>query len=135
MYENLPGLGLEGEALEAVVFGIQEQLSAERGPDFYQLPVLFGELGMSEDQQWEAIHALQGYLEFSLVNAVKEVPGIPQDVKTLMTRALKGALDFVIHDIAPEGQEYIDFFTLLPEFGYQVGEILKDTLMQFDFST
>jgi hypothetical protein len=92
-------------------------LRAERGPDFYKLPILFGDYGLDEEQQMTVLHALQGFLESRLVDAISRVDGIPRDVKTLMTRALKGALDFVIHDIAPAGQEYIDFFALLPEFG------------------
>lgn len=55
--ENLPKLtreddsGSEVEVLseaqvDAVIASVQEELRAERGPDFYKLPVLFKELGM-----------------------------------------------------------------------------------------
>lgn len=100
---NLPYFGLDESQVGAVVFAVQEELRAERGPDFYKLPVLFGELGMPEEAQWTVLHQLQDFLSKQLINAVKYVDGVPQDIKTVMVRALKGALDFVINDIAPSG--------------------------------
>jgi len=70
-----------------------------------------------------------------MVNAVKQMKEVPQDIKTVMTRALKGALDFVLNDIHPEGQEYIDFFFLIPRFQQSVGELLKEDLKHLDFAT
>jgi hypothetical protein len=64
------------------------------------------------------------YLEGQIVKGVKNIESIPIDIKTVMIRALQGALDFVIHDISPEGQAYINFFDLLPEFGFQAGELI-----------
>jgi len=56
LQENLPKLTrdeagsevqvLSEEQVDAVVASVQEELRAERGPDFYKLPVLFKELGM-----------------------------------------------------------------------------------------
>jgi hypothetical protein len=132
--ENLSKLGLDESQVGAVVFAVQEELRAERGPDFYKLPVLFGELGMSEDAQWTVLHELQDFLSYQLINAVKFVEGVPQDIKTVMVRALKGALDFVINDIAPAGSLNVDFFALLPVFSERVKMILLKDLLAIEFT-
>jgi hypothetical protein len=46
----------------------------------------------------------------------------------MMVKALRGALDYVINDIQPEGQKDVDFFALLPEFGEAVKGILMEDL-------
>jgi hypothetical protein len=46
MYDNLPQLNLGEDQVEIIVLAVQEELRADRGPDFYKLPVLFTELGM-----------------------------------------------------------------------------------------
>jgi len=48
-------------------------LRAERGPDFYRLPPLFGELGIPEAAQVGIIEELQNFLQRELVNGVKAV--------------------------------------------------------------
>jgi hypothetical protein len=75
------------------------------------------------------------YLEGQIVKGVKNIESIPIDIKTVMIRALQGALDFVIHDISPEGQAYINFFDLLPEFGFQAGELIQKSLKELDYIT
>jgi hypothetical protein len=93
------------------------------------------EIGMDTATQGLVLNDLQDFLQQSLVSAVKGMQEVPGDVKTVMTRALKGALDYVINDIHPEGQGEIDFFALLPEFGYQTGELLRESLKQFEFAS
>jgi hypothetical protein len=93
------------------------------------------ELGMENELQGKVLQDLQDFLQRSLVSAVKGMQEVPQDVKTVMTRALKGALDFVINDIHPDGQEIPDFFAMLPAFGESVGELLRESLKEFDFAT
>jgi hypothetical protein len=44
-------IGLDQEQVDGVVRAVQEELRAERGPDFYKLPVLFGELNIPEEIQ------------------------------------------------------------------------------------
>jgi hypothetical protein len=78
-------------------------LRADRGPDFYKLPVLMGELGMADEQQYYVLEELQNFLQRELVNGLKAVGGLPQDVRSIAARALKGALDYVINDIQPAG--------------------------------
>jgi hypothetical protein len=134
MQENLPNVLGDEQKVDAVVFAVQEELRADRGPDFYKLPVLFGELGVEEEVQKKVIEDLFDFLQRELVNGVKAVEGVPNDVRTLMTRALKGALDYVMNDIRPDGQEYIDFFTLIPEFQMAVGELLTQGLLELDFA-
>jgi len=48
MEEHLPTLGLDEEQVVATIAGVLDELRAERGPDFYRLPVLFEELGMDQ---------------------------------------------------------------------------------------
>lgn len=78
-------------------------MRADRGPDFYKLPGLFTELGMAEEQQFRVLEDLQDFLQRELVNGLKAVGGLPQDVRSIAARALKGALDYVINDIQPAG--------------------------------
>jgi hypothetical protein len=60
--------------------------------------------------------------------------GVPQDVKTVMIRALKGALDYVLNDIRPDGDNVPDFFELIPAFHFSVGGLLNDRLSELDFT-
>lgn len=69
-----------------------------------------------------------------LVMATHNIPELPQDVKTIMIRALKGALDYVINDIQPDGQVIPDFFEMLPEFAFRAGEIMREDLATLDFT-
>jgi len=74
------------------------------------IPAFLTELGLDQEQQNRVLHALQDFLEGSLVRAVGEVDGLTQVVKTVMTRGLTGALDAVIRDLQPEQQLQINFF-------------------------
>lgn len=74
------------------------------------IPAFLTELGLDQEQQNRVLHALQDFLEESLVRAVGEVDGLTQVVKTVMTRGLTGALDAVIRDLQPEQQLQINFF-------------------------
>lgn len=46
---------------------------------------------------------------------------------------MKGALDFVMNDIHPEGDNAPDFFNHLEDFGSNVGTLLMETLPELDF--
>jgi len=50
-----------------------------------------------------------------------------------MAKALKSALDFVINDIHPEGDNVPNFMDLIPEFQSEVGAILQERLMKLDY--
>jgi hypothetical protein len=76
---------------------------------------------MTPEEQEKAIYDLQDFLNSELTEAVKRVEGVPRDVRDVMGQALKGALDYVIHDIHPEGDGAPNFFDLLPVFGEVVG--------------
>jgi hypothetical protein len=54
-----------------------------------------------------------------------------------MTRALKGALDYVINDIRPEGQEYIDFLNPanLEMFGFHAREAIIENMKDLEYAT
>jgi len=52
-----------------------------------------------------------------------------------MVRAMKGALDFVLNDIRPDGSNEVYFFDLLPQFGETVGDFLRADLIELDFAT
>jgi len=90
-------LGLDEKTVGQTVEAVQNELRADRGPDFYKLPVLMEDLGIGQDQQVYILEELQNYLQRELVDSIKRIEGVPNDVKTIMVRALKGALDYIIH--------------------------------------
>jgi hypothetical protein len=114
MAENLPSLGLDEQQIGTTIQAVQDELRAERGPDFYKIPEIMTAIGMSEEQQIVVIEELNNFLQREMVNGVRRIEGVPQDIKTLMVRAMKGALDFVLNDIRPDGSTNVYFMDLLP---------------------
>lgn len=110
MEKYLPEFGLDENQTAEAIDAVMRELTAERGPNFQLIPAFLTELGLDQEQQNRVLHALQDFLEGSLVRAVGEVDGLTQVVKTVMTRGLTGALDAVIRDLQPEQQLQINFF-------------------------
>lgn len=77
MAENLPQIGLDENQVAATIQAVQEELSAERGPDFYALPPLMESVGMSQEQQIVAIEALNNFLQQQMVEGVRRIEGVP----------------------------------------------------------
>jgi hypothetical protein len=80
------------------------------------------------------INDLQDFLTRELTKAVRLVEGVPNDVRQVMGQALKGALDFVINDIHPEGDNVPNFMDLLPMFRANVGELLFERLSKLEYT-
>lgn len=89
---------------------------------------------MNEDEIHYALKDLQEFLGSQLEEAAKRIEGVPRDVREVMMRALLGSLDFVMHDIHPEGEGPPNFFDLIPEFHHSVGMALTDGLSKFDWT-
>lgn len=89
---------------------------------------------MNQEEQERALYDLKDFLTSQLMEAVKRVEGVPRDVREVMGKALEGALDYVIHDIHPEGDGAPNFFDLLPVFSEVVGMRLRESLIEFDFA-
>lgn len=132
MYENLPNLGLGEDQVQFAVQAVQDELRAERGPDFYKLPGLMTELQIPEEAQVVVIEELNNFLQRQMVEGVRRIEGVPQDVKTIMIRAMKGALDFVLNDIRPDSVN-VDFFEMIPQFNETIGNFLIEDLSQIEW--
>lgn len=52
-----------------------------------------------------------------------------------MVKALEGALDYVINDIHPEGQEEIYFMEMMPEFRESVGAVMIEGMSKLEYAT
>lgn len=107
-------------------------MRAERGPDFYKLPGLMTELQIPEEAQVVVIEELNNFLQRQMVEGVRRIEGVPQDVKTIMIRAMKGALDFVLNDIRPDSVN-VDFFEMIPQFNETIGNFLIEDLSQIEW--
>jgi hypothetical protein len=60
---------------------VQEELRADRGPDFYRLGPLMKDLGMNAAEQGQALGDLQDFLTSELISAVRQVEGVPREVR------------------------------------------------------
>lgn len=96
---------------------------------------------MTVEQQDRVINDLQDFLTRELTRATREIEGVPGDVRDTMNRALKGALDYVMNDIHPEGDNVPNFMDFLygatPEtpglFQMTVAEVLMGSLKGLSF--
>jgi hypothetical protein len=68
--ENGAALELPQETIDAVVEAVQNELRAERGPDFYKLPEAFKLAGLTKEQSIKALSDLQDFLGLQLGRAL-----------------------------------------------------------------
>lgn len=90
------------------------------------------ELQIPEEAQVVVIEELNNFLQRQMVEGVRRIEGVPQDVKTIMIRAMKGALDFVLNDIRPDSVN-VDFFEMIPQFNETIGNFLIEDLSQIEW--
>jgi hypothetical protein len=90
------------------------------------------ELEIPEEAQVVVIEELNNFLQREMVGGVRAIQGVPQDVKTIMFRAMKGALDFVLNDIRPDSVD-VDFFELIPQLRETIGNFLAMDLQQIEW--
>jgi hypothetical protein len=73
------------------------------------------------------------FLGDQFTRMVRKINGLPGDIQEYMVRAIKGAIDYIMTDIAPGGEQVQDFLEILPQFSENVGKVMRELLKEMGY--
>jgi len=124
--KNLPSVeGLDKNAQEAILEGIQNELREPNGPDFSKLPVVMSKIGMERKDQDFVLGELRDFFMGNLKSVISEFKGVPKEITSLMTKAMAGVITKSFDDLSGHTDDFVpDFNSLVPLFIASVGKLL-----------